>query len=186
MVVAGTIGADIPGAWGDLTPAEAPDAKQHRTPATAFSNEASAGKHRQALAAEQRQAVAANTVKRAMADRAARHARQRASRSATRTFSGDPRGIARSMASSRYRWGGGQFGCLNSLWQRESRWNHRASNASGAYGIPQALPGSKMASQGADWRTNPATQIAWGLSYIDRTYGSPCAAWSKARAQGWY
>ena len=125
---------------------------------------------------------------RAAAARAALEARQRASRSATRTtFSGDVRGIARQLAAQQYGWGDGQFACLNSLWAKESGWNYRATNSSsGAYGIPQALPGSKMGAYGSDWRTNPATQIKWGLSYIDGRYGSPCSAWSTAQSQGWY
>ena len=71
-----------------------------------------------------------------------------------------------------------QFGCLNNIWTRESGWRYNAENASGAYGIPQALPGSKMASAGADWQTNPATQIKWGLGYIKSVYGTPCNAWA--------
>jgi hypothetical protein len=82
---------------------------------------------------------------------------------------------------------GSQFSCLDSLWRQESGWNVHAENpGSGAYGIPQALPGSKMASAGPSWRSSPATQIAWGLSYINGTYGSPCAAWAHERATGWY
>jgi hypothetical protein len=81
----------------------------------------------------------------------------------------------------------GQFSCLDSLWQRESGWSVSASNASsGAYGIPQALPGSKMASVGQDWQTSAETQIKWGLQYIDSTYGSPCGAWSHEESSGWY
>ena len=84
--------------------------------------------------------------------------------------------IARSMLSS-YGWGDEQFSCLVNLWTRESRWNYQAQNSSsGAYGIPQALPGSKMASAGSDWASNPATQITWGLGYISGRYGSPCGA----------
>jgi len=79
-----------------------------------------------------------------------------------------------------------QFGCLDDIWTRESGWRYNAENASGAYGIPQALPGSKMASAGADWATNPATQISWGLGYIKSTYGSPCNAWAFWQAHGWY
>ncbi|WP_328459315.1 lytic transglycosylase domain-containing protein [Actinoplanes sp. NBC_00393] len=72
-----------------------------------------------------------------------------------------------------------EFGCLEELWDHESGWNHRAENPnSGAYGIPQAYPGNKMASAGADWRTNAATQIKWGLGYIKGRYDSPCGAWS--------
>jgi hypothetical protein len=79
-----------------------------------------------------------------------------------------------------------QFGCLNNIWTRESGWRYNAANASGAYGIPQALPGSKMASAGADWLTNPATQIKWGLGYIKSIYGTPCDAWSFWQANGYY
>ncbi len=84
-------------------------------------------------------------------------------------------------------WTGNEFNCLYQLWQKESKWNHLSSNSgSGAYGIPQALPGSKMASVGSDWQTNPETQITWGLGYIARSYGTPCSAWAKSRASGWY
>ena len=82
-----------------------------------------------------------------------------------------------------YGWGDDQFGCLVSLWNKESGWNYQAYNrSSGAYGIPQALPGSKMGSAGADWQTNPATQIAWGLGYISGRYGSPCGAWAHSQS----
>lgn len=80
-----------------------------------------------------------------------------------------------------------QWPCLDALWTRESGWGTYAANpSSGAYGIPQALPGSKMATAGADWQTNPATQIQWGLSYIRSRYGSPCGAWSHSQTYGWY
>jgi len=79
-----------------------------------------------------------------------------------------------------------QFSCLQSLWNRESGWSYDAENPSGAYGIPQALPGSKMASAGADWQTNPRTQIEWGLGYIKNVYGSPCAAWNFELANNYY
>jgi hypothetical protein len=78
------------------------------------------------------------------------------------------------------------FGCLLDLWNRESGWVYDAENASGAYGIPQALPGSKMASAGADWQTDPATQIRWGLGYIKQIYGNPCSAWAFEEANGYY
>ncbi|MGI9825157.1 hypothetical protein [Agromyces sp. Marseille-Q5079] len=101
----------------------------------------------------------------------------------------DP-GSAQAYAASavaRYGWDDGQFQCLYSLWMRESSWRADAYNASsGAYGIPQSLPGSKMASAGADWRTNAATQIEWGLAYIASRYGSPCAAWAHSEAVNWY
>jgi hypothetical protein len=80
-----------------------------------------------------------------------------------------------------------QFPCLDKLWNRESGWNEHASNSgSGAYGIPQALPGSKMASVASDWKTNAATQIKWGLGYIEGRYDSPCGAWSHSESSGWY
>ncbi len=86
-----------------------------------------------------------------------------------------------------YGWSQSQFSCLDPLWAEESGWNVFAENpATGAYGIPQALPGDKMASAGADWQTDAATQIRWGLSYIQATYGTPCAAWSHEEATGWY
>ncbi len=78
------------------------------------------------------------------------------------------------------------FGCLLDLWNRESGWRYDAENASGAFGIPQALPGSKMASAGADWQTNPATQIKWGLGYIKAVYGNPCNAWGFEERNGYY
>lgn len=96
-----------------------------------------------------------------------------------------PRAIAASLLAQRG-WGS-QYQCLNLLWTRESNWSITASNASsGAYGIPQALPGSKMATVGADWRYNAATQITWGLNYIGGRYGGPCGAWGHSQAYGWY
>jgi Transglycosylase SLT domain len=109
-----------------------------------------------------------------------------ATRMAMTTSTGDPHAIAAAQAAG-YGWGSSQLSCLTSLWNRESGWNYRATNrSSGAYGIPQSLPGSKMASAGADWRTNPATQIRWGLRYIASTYGSPCGAWAHSQSTGWY
>lgn len=135
-------------------------------------------------AAEQAAAAAAAAEKAAVekvaADRAA--ASQRASRSARNA---DPRAIARSLLAARGQ--AGQLSCLDSLWTKESGWRWNADNpTSSAYGIPQALPGSKMASAGADWRTNPETQIRWGLDYISQSYGTPCAAWRHSQANNWY
>jgi hypothetical protein len=80
-----------------------------------------------------------------------------------------------------------QMPCLDKLWNRESGWNQHATNAgSGAYGIPQALPGSRMASEGSDWRTSAATQIKWGLKYIKGRYNNPCGAWAHSQNTGWY
>jgi hypothetical protein len=100
--------------------------------------------------------------------------------------SGSPQQIAMGMLGS-YGWSSSQFSCLDSLWNEESGWNVYATNpSSGAYGIPQALPGSKMASAGPDWQTDAATQIRWGLTYIQSLYGSPCGAWAHEEADGWY
>lgn len=99
---------------------------------------------------------------------------------------GSAKAIAYDMVLARG-WGEGEYNCLVALWQKESGWNVYAHNrSSGAYGIPQSLPGSKMASVGADWATNPATQITWGLGYIQNRYGTPCGAWNASLAKGWY
>jgi hypothetical protein len=99
---------------------------------------------------------------------------------------GSAQAIAHDMVMARG-WGEDQFSCLVSLWKKESGWRVNASNpSSGAYGIPQALPGSKMGSAGSDWATNPATQITWGLGYITGRYGTPCGAWSHSQAKNWY
>jgi hypothetical protein len=150
------------------------------------------------LAAEGRQAIRQAARREARRRAAARRAAELAaakqaqqqpagnSASAPATPSGSPQQIAAAMLGS-FGWSSGEFGCLQSLWNAESGWNPSASNPiSGAYGIPQALPGSKMASAGADWQTNPATQIKWGLGYIKQVYGSPCAAWSHEQSTGWY
>jgi hypothetical protein len=100
--------------------------------------------------------------------------------------SGSPQQIAEAMLGS-FGWSPSQFSCLDPLWAHESGWSVTADNAgSGAYGIPQALPGSRMASAGPNWQTDAATQIRWGLEYISGTYGSPCGAWDHEQATGWY
>ena len=103
------------------------------------------------------------------------------------TYSGeDPRSLAKPLVAAQG-WSDSEYQCLVLLWNRESQWNPYAENSSsGAYGIPQALPGSKMASAGADWRTNPITQINWGIGYIKGRYGTPCSAWAHSNAVGWY
>ena len=99
---------------------------------------------------------------------------------------GDPREIAKALLGE-FGFGLDQFGCLDSLYMRESGWRVDADNpSSSAYGIPQALPGSKMSTAGADWETNPVTQIRWGLGYIEDRYGSPCGAWAHSESHGWY
>ena len=134
------------------------------------------------LAASKAAAAARSAATRA---RAAAQPSQTAG-SAAPAASGSPRQIAEAMLGS-FGWSSGQFSCLDPLWAHESGWSVTAANAgSGAYGIPQALPGSRMASAGPDWHTNAATQIKWGLEYIKGTYGSPCAAWGHEQATGWY
>ena len=100
--------------------------------------------------------------------------------------SADPRTIAKALLS-RYGYGQDQFSCLDAIYSQESGWNpHAANPTSSAYGIPQALPGSKMASAGPNWENDPATQIKWGLGYIKGRYGSPCSAWGFKQGHGWY
>ena len=99
---------------------------------------------------------------------------------------GDPREIAKALLGE-FGFGQDQFSCLDSLWMRESGWRINADNpSSSAYGIPQALPGSKMSSAGPNWATDAATQIRWGLGYIEDRYGSPCGAWGHSQSYGWY
>jgi len=99
----------------------------------------------------------------------------------------DPKEIARQILKNKYGYGSGQFDCFNNIIMRESKWDINATNpSSGAYGIPQALPGSKMATIASDWRTNPATQIIWGIEYMKDRYGSPCSAWGFKSSHGWY
>ncbi|MFJ5529844.1 transglycosylase SLT domain-containing protein [Streptomyces sp. NPDC093261] len=123
--------------------------------------------------------------------KARKAAEEKASRDATRDASSFPvQGsytVAQIQAMARSMVGAGQFQCFSNIVDHESSWNYRAVNASsGAYGLFQALPGSKMSSVGADWQTNPATQIKWGLNYMNSRYGSPCQAWSFWQANSWY
>jgi hypothetical protein len=100
--------------------------------------------------------------------------------------SSDPRTVAKALLS-KYGYGQDQFSCLDAIYSQESGWNTHADNpASSAYGIPQALPGSKMASAGPNWQNDAATQIKWGLGYIKGRYGSPCSAWGFKQSHGWY
>ena len=145
-----------------------------------------------ALKAAALKAAAAKAAERkAAAEKAAEHAAavrkaHSAQQTAVTTPSGSPQQIAQQMLG-KYGWSQSQFSCLQPLWFHESGWNVSAENpSSGAYGIPQALPGSQLASAGADWRTNAATQIRWGLNYIQGRYGSPCGAWAHEQADNWY
>ncbi|HEU4998891.1 MAG TPA: hypothetical protein VFT68_08090 [Lapillicoccus sp.] len=181
------------------------DLSAHRAEVRGFRAEADAAAARAAAqaaadaaakAAADAAAQAAADAARAAADAAAADAqRQAAAAQAARDSQRqslidnarkDPRGAARAMLGD-FGFADSQFSCLNSLWTRESNWLYTATNpSSGAYGIPQSLPASKMASAGADYRTNPVTQIKWGLGYIQDRYGTPCGAWAHSQATGWY
>lgn len=163
-------------------------AKAHRQAAAAAAKRRAqqakaAAQHR----AEQRAAArrraseqAAAKTKRAAPERSSRTQHRSSPPAQAATVSG-ARAVARSQLSS------AQYQCLSSLVSRESGWNHRARNpSSGAYGLFQALPGSKMASAGSDWQSNPLTQMRWGLSYIKSRYGTPCGAWNFWQKNGWY
>lgn len=120
-----------------------------------------------------------------------REAAERASRSSVRSASSfatqGSYSVAQVQSMARQMVPADQFQCFSNIVNHESTWNYRATNpSSGAYGLVQALPGSKMSSAGADWQTNPATQIKWGLSYMNASYGSPCGAWSFWQANHWY
>ena len=147
----------------------------------------SLGLETKAIAAQQAKIKAeiAAAAKRAAEEKAAR---ERALRN--RGYEADvtdPREIARQILKNKFDYGSSQFDCFDNIIMRESKWDVNATNpSSGAYGIPQALPGSKMASEGSDWRTNPATQIIWGIKYMQDRYGSPCSAWSFKSSHGWY
>ncbi|MFK4144090.1 transglycosylase SLT domain-containing protein [Streptomyces sp. NPDC004065] len=150
-----------------------------------------------AEAAARKAAAESAIAKKEAAEKAAKEAKERAeakkaaSRSATRDASSFPvqssYTVAQVQAIARQIVPAGQYQCFSNIVMHESTWNYQAVNpSSGAYGLVQALPGSKMASAGADWRTNPATQIKWGLNYMNVRYGSPCDAWSYWQANGSY
>ena len=136
--------------------------------------------------AAQKRAAAAAKIKAEAKARA--KAKAAAGTKAKGYSSGDsPKTVARKLMQNKYGWGASQFSCYNNIIMRESVWKVHADNpTSSAYGIPQALPGRKMASAGPDWRNNPATQIKWGLGYVKDRYGTPCKAWSFKRSHGWY
>jgi hypothetical protein len=131
-------------------------------------------------------AQAAARMQRARVEAAAQVARDQQRQALLDRAQSDPKSVARLLAGGRG-WGDGEFTCLDSLWTKESGWSWSANNgSSGAYGIPQSLPGSKMAAAGSDWATNPVTQIKWGLQYIASSYGTPCSAWAHSQAMSWY
>lgn len=101
------------------------------------------------------------------------------------TSSAGNRALGKKMAAAKG-WTGRQWYCLEDLWSHESQWSTTSGSTGRAYGIPQALPGTKMASAGSDWKSNPATQIKWGLGYISGRYGTPCGAWAHFESHRWY
>jgi hypothetical protein len=142
--------------------------------------------HQQEVAAEKAAAARAAAKAAAKATAAKAAAAKAIQTAAVTTPSGSPQQIAQQMLSH-YGWSSSQFSCLSPLWEHESGWSVTAENpSSGAYGIPQALPGSQLASAGSDWHTSAATQIKWGLTYIQGRYGSPCGAWAHEQSAGWY
>ncbi|MET7694953.1 lytic transglycosylase domain-containing protein [Streptomyces sp. NPDC005483] len=157
----------------------------------AIQADASAKKDAEASA---RKAAAKSAIeKKEAAEQAAREAKERAEAktAASRSASSFPvqssYTVAQIQAMAAQMVPSGQFQCFSNIVNHESSWNYRAVNASsGAYGLFQALPGSKMSSVGADWQTNPATQIKWGLNYMNSSYGSPCQAWTFWQANHWY
>ncbi|MFF0220908.1 transglycosylase SLT domain-containing protein [Streptomyces sp. NPDC004629] len=163
--------------------------------AQAIAADASAKKDAEAAA---RKAAAETAIaKKDAAEKAAKAAKEReeAAKEASRSKSvgaasfpvQSSYSVAQIQAMARQMVASGQFQCFSNIVDHESSWNYRAVNASsGAYGLFQALPGSKMSSVGADWQTNPATQIKWGLNYMNDRYGSPCDAWSFWQANHWY
>ncbi len=204
LALVATVGATI--ATGDPLPAEASplaavSTTRSATPAVdqrtadvdrlaadrRTANESrSASREKERLdAAARKKKAAADKKKRAAA--AKKKARERTERELAQ-IAKDPKPYAVEMMRERG-WTDDQWGCLDALWVGESNWDHTATNpSSGAYGIPQSLPANKMATAGADWKTNPLTQIEWGLDYIQQSYGSPCQAWSFWNSQNphWY
>jgi hypothetical protein len=151
---------------------------------------AAAAKAAAEAAAAARARAAAARARAAAAKKAADAAAEKRRATTNRGYlpgTNDPKEMARQIMRNKYGYGADQFSCFNNIIMRESMWDVHATNpSSGAYGIPQALPGSKMATVAPDWRHNPATQIIWAIEYMDDRYGSPCEAWTFKRSHGWY
>ncbi|MGW1103212.1 aggregation-promoting factor C-terminal-like domain-containing protein [Streptomyces sp. NPDC002540] len=167
------------------------DAQASAADAAAKKSVEEAARIQAAKDAKSKKAAAENKLEQERKEKKERDAAERASRSSVRSASSfatqGSYTVAEVQAMARQMVPADQFQCFSNIVNHESTWNYRASNpSSGAYGLVQALPGSKMASAGADWQTNPATQIKWGLSYMDGRYGSPCGAWSFWQANHWY
>ncbi|MDP9830516.1 aggregation-promoting factor C-terminal-like domain-containing protein [Kineosporia succinea] len=179
------------------TSAKAQAASQSREAGVEQARKAKAAAAKAKKEAEAKAAKAAAEAKAAAKAKAAAAAAAAAESGSSETSSGtgalslansrkNPQAAAKILLTDRG-WSSAQYTCLDSLWTRESSWNYQATNpSSGAYGIPQSLPGSKMAAAGSDWKTNPVTQMRWGLDYIADRYGTPCGAWEHSESVGWY
>nr|WP_084714781.1 transglycosylase SLT domain-containing protein [Streptacidiphilus rugosus] len=181
-VAGSTLLADIPAGSSSQIVADnlsrQSDAQQSAALVTAQKAAAEAARAKAADAAHAKAAAEQRAKQAAAASRAAEQQRQQL----VSYSPGSVQALAASIIGNT-----NQFACFSQIVKRESGWSYTATNAaSGAYGLVQALPGSKMASAGADWRTNPATQIKWGLNYMNSRYGSPCGAWSFWQAHSWY
>ena len=168
--------------------AQADQARQAAADQKAAAAKAAAKEAADRKAAEKR--AAAEAVKKRAAQEAAqaKAAKEKAAAEAqaARNNPAGAKAYAEAALAS-FGWGAGELGCLETLWHKESEWDLNATNpSSGAYGIPQALPGNKMAAAGADWQTNVQTQVDWGLGYIESRYGSPCSALNFHLANNWY
>ena len=168
--------------------AQQADAQADAASATAKRAAAEAARMAAAETAVAKQQAAEEKAK---AEKEAKERAEAASRSATRDASSfavqSSYTVAQVQAMARQMVAGDQFQCFSNIVSHESGWNYKAVNpSSGAYGLFQALPGTKMSSAGADWQTNPATQIKWGINYMESRYGSPCGAWSFWQANHWY
>ncbi|WP_169303873.1 hypothetical protein [Arthrobacter sp. CAU 1506] len=179
--------------------AQADEARQEAADQKAAAKKAAAKK-----AAERKAAAAKAAAEKKTSEKraAAEAAKKRAAQKAAEAKAAEEKAAAQAQASrndpaaakayaegalASFGWGAGEIGCLETLWHKESEWSLDATNpSSGAYGIPQALPGDKMAAAGADWQTNFQTQVDWGLGYIESRYGSPCSALNFHLANNWY
>ncbi|MCI3272800.1 transglycosylase SLT domain-containing protein [Streptomyces sp. NPDC047081] len=155
--------------------------------------QADASAKKDAEAAARKAAADTAVAKKAAAEKAAKEAKERAEAKAAASRSSadfpvqSSYSVAEIQSMARQMVPSGQFQCFSNIVDHESSWNYHAVNASsGAYGLFQALPASKYSSAGSDWQTNPATQIKWGLNYMNSRYGSPCEAWSFWSANHWY
>ncbi|ATL30173.1 putative secreted protein [Streptomyces formicae] len=167
--------------------AMAADTAAKKTAAEEARKQAAASAIEKQKAAEKAEAAKKAAAKKEREEKAETKASRSSGRDASSFAPQSSYSVSQVQAMARQMIPGDQFQCFSNIVNHESTWNYKATNASsGAYGLVQALPGSKMSSAGADWQTNPATQIKWGLNYMNDRYGSPCGAWSFWQANNWY